>query len=160
MGRFDFNPKTVDIGFPLFPKDNYRFKIGEPKTYKFEAKDENSKDQEGISYLLKAVGGPMDGKPYMVRFNLSEDYGEQNAMTFLVCAMGLTPNDEGVKKFREAYGDKDFSVNTDEKTGAGEGWHIAKEREIMIELDIVEIKKGPRQGEKGQGFPKFSPVAA
>lgn len=161
MSRFDFNPKEIDIGFPIFPTNRYRMKIGEPKAFEREYTNDAGEvtKNEGVQYLLKVVEpAEFAGKPYNVSFNLNEDYGNQNAMTFLVCAVGLKPNDEGVKAFREKYGDKDFAVDTKEKTGAGEGWHIAKEREIFVDLEKVEIKKGKKAGEQGQGFPKFSPV--
>lgn len=156
MGRFDFNPNNVDIGFPIFPKDTYRMRIGEPKAYENEAEGDRAASF-GVRYLLKIVGGPFDGKPYMASFNLAEDYGNQNAMRFLVASMGIKPTDEGVKEFRDKYGNKDWSCDGAART-CGEGWHIVKDREVLVDLDKVEIKKGERKGEMGQGFPTFNPA--
>lgn len=162
---FEFNPNNVDLGFPLFEKGLYKFKISEPKSFRREQQVEGGgvTVKEGISYLVICVedknGHNMVGKKYNAQFDLSQDYGEQNAMKFLVAAMGYPATEEGVKAFREKYGSLSWRYNVDDKS-AGEGWHIAKEQEIGADMSTSIATKGKNIGEKQQGFPIWLPASA
>lgn len=162
---FEFNPNNVDIGFPLFEKGVYKFKINEPKSWRQEKQGEGGGTivKEGIQYLCVCVvdntGNNMVGKKYNAQFDLSQDYGEQNAMKFLVAAMGFPATEEGVKAFRAKYGSLSWRYNVDDKS-AGEGWHVAKEQEIAADMSTSIATKGTKIGEKQQGFPVWLPASA
>src|SRR5882672_4257624 len=150
---FDFNPNNVDLGFPLFEKGDYIFKISAPKSWK-RVQDEVIK--EGVSYMLVCVrddtGNNMVGKKYNASFELTADYGEQNAMKFLVAATGFKSTDEGVKAFREKFGSLSWRCNVDDNS-CGEGWHIAKELEVGLSMNTDIAKKdgkSVKQGDKIQ----------
>lgn len=160
---FEFNPNNVDIGFPLFPKGSYKFKISEPKSFRREQQVDGGGTvvKEGVSYMLTCVedrdGNSMLGKKYNAQFDLTQDYGEQNAMKFLVAATGFKTTEDGVKAFREKYGSLSWRINPDDKS-CGEGWHVAKELEVGVEHTTQIATKGKNIGEQQQGFPVYFPV--
>ena len=154
--RFDFNPQTQDIGFPIYPKGTYEFEIGEPKTYNRTAKNAGDPDRYGVSVLLKCSEGEMKGKVYNVNFDFSSDYGPANAMTFLVVASGHDANDEGVAAFRAETQGKDFTVDVEQKL-LGDGWtECMKGQKVLGDMDTEADPNNV--GKLRQKFPKWLPV--
>lgn len=165
MGRFSFNPMTVEVGFPVFPKGGYVFKVGEPKAYEDEGDTATGrKPKQGVTYLLKCVRSTdhpeMVGKPYFVRMPVSEDWAQSNLVRMIIAAFGWASNEEGTKKFRELAADKNWDYDTTDKT-CGTGYHLPKEREVGLEFDAPEeIKEGKNKGQLQNGFPTYFPALA
>lgn len=162
-GRFSFNPNTTDIGFPVFPKGQFTFKIGEPKAFVRDGDESTgAKAKEGVSYLLRVVRSAdhpdMVGKPYNASYDLSQDYGNQNFMQLLVAALGFKGDEAGVKAARAAVEGKNWDYNPADKT-CGSGWHVIKEREVTLEFDTPAANPKAKDPTKPQNsFPTYLPA--
>lgn len=161
MPKFDFNPNNIDLGFPIFPKDDYELELEEPKTFFRQAKGDQTEDKSGIAIMAKIVEGEHKGKKYYMSFDFNQEYGYQNAMNLLVTTAGFNANDEGLQRFRAEYGHLDFSVNTDTKT-IGDGWNtVLKGQHVMVSLDQQAHPKEKNldgSPKMVQSFPKFFPI--
>lgn len=151
MPSFNPNPSAVDAGFPIFPKDEYEMVIGDPKTFYGTAKDSTKVDNYGVMFTLIIAEGPMKGKKFIKRCFMHTPESQGFAKQFQMAALGFNPkNQEDEQKFNEAYGNADWSFNTDTQS-CGEAWAEMKGKRLYASLDqgVNKVTGDPSQVEKG-----------
>ncbi len=117
--RYDHDPSTVSASIFIFPKGEYEFKVGRPKS--FERTAAKGHQSYGIRFPIVCTSGSHAGKKSVFSMYLHSEGAAGMGKRFQIAAAGYEVNDRNEKQFDQEAAGKDWSYDTD--TGeVGQGW--------------------------------------
>lgn len=148
MARFNADPSKDSAGFPVLAKGDYRFKFGEPKTFK--NLDENGKESFGIAFIAKVVPGPVDldgnqspaegmGKSAYVRLFYHTDNAQSFRKQYILAAYGYKVNEENEFNAISEQENIDWGFDTEDGS-VGEGFKMMSNKEFVSSLSVQKRK--------------------
>lgn len=165
MPKYTADPSKDSAGFPVFPKGDYRLKIGEPKAFEQVAKrgPNTGKTSYGIGFLVTCVNGAVneDGTESNPAYVGKKQYHKMYQHTqgakdfgkgFLLSAFGYTLKEEDA--FNAKASELDWSFDTDSGE-VGEGWKSMTHAELVATMS-VNIDNETKQ--EIQQFESFRPI--
>lgn len=150
MPEYNGDPTRVSANFEVFPKDDYEFVIGEPKS--FEKVGEKGLNY-GIRYTLTvATEGPFKGKKFMQTLYMHSEGAQPINKRFILAGFGYDIKAE--KKFDQDFAGKDWGFNP--PTGAcGDAWRELVGKRVVASLDV---KISDRDGSDQQDVKGWRPI--
>lgn len=148
--RFNFNPSSVSSGFQTFPKGEYEFTVGTPKT--FNRKNRAGNDSFGIRYPLTIASGEYMGKRTSYSCYLQSEGAQAVAKGFVMACNGYKRSDEAM--FNEDFEQYDWGVTPGDDSSIGEAWTSCEGKRVIGTLDV---RMGDNDSEQ-QDFKGFRPL--
>lgn len=150
MPRFEFDPTTVVASLEVFPKGEYEFVVGEPKSFLRQA-GEDKHDSFGIRYSL-TVKQPdeYDGKRSVFSTYYQSEGSQAMAKQFIMAVLGYGKGKPEEERFDRDMRGKDWSF--DPETGAcGDIYRELTGKRVIGSLDVDKNKNtgDPMQVFKG-----------
>lgn len=142
MPRFEANPASVTTSLEVFPKDDYEFVIGEPKT--FFRQNSKGGDSYGIRLPLTIGTGDYQNKRTLVSLYFQSEGAQSMAKQFQMAALGYGKGRTEEERFNKDWGGKDWSFDTD--SGAvGDAWRELVGNRVVGTLDVTISDSGDEQ---------------
>lgn len=154
--RYEHDPTKFAAALTVFPKGEYEFVIGAPKSFERQARAGHQ--SIGIRFPLKCVTpGPFENKKTIYSIYLHSDGGAQMAKRFQMAAAGLTVNEANEQEYDAKAAGKDWSF--DPSTGeVGEAWKEYEGIHVVCDVD-VSINKDQNDKEiQQQDWGTWSPI--
>lgn len=152
MPRFEPNPASVVTSIEVFPKDDYEFIIGEPKT--FFRQNQKGEDSYGIRISLSIGAGDYEKKRTLVSLYFQSEGAQSMAKQFQMAALGYAKGRAEEQRFDKDWGAKDWSFDTD-SGGVGDAWRELVGQRVIGSLD-VSINNNT--GDEQQNFKGWRPL--
>lgn len=142
MPRYENDPTKVASSIEVFPKDDYEFIVGEPKSFfRINAK---GADSYGVRFPVSVAEGPYAGKRTVFTTYQQSEGAQQMAKRFIMAVLGYGAARAEEKRFDADYAGKDWSFDTD--TGAvGDMWREASGKRVIGSLDVRMGDDGSEQ---------------
>lgn len=156
MPKFEFDPSTVVASIEVFPKGEYEFQVGEPKSFLRQA-GEDKHDSYGIRYSL-VIKQPdeYNGKRTIFSTYYQSEGSQAMAKQFMMAVLGFGKGREEEKRFDEEMRGKDWSF--DPSTGAvGDAYRELTGKRVIGSLDT---DKNNRTGDPMQVFNSWRPLTS
>ena len=152
MPRFEHNPSAVTTSIEVFPKDDYEFVIGEPKT--FFGQNAKGNDSYGVRLPLTIGSGDYQGKRTIMSLYFQSEGAQSMAKQFQMAVLGYGKGRAEEQRFNADWGGKDWSFDTD--TGSvGDAWRELVGQRVIGSLDTRMGDNGDEQ----QQFKGWRPLA-
>ena len=142
MPRFEHNPSAVTTSIEVFPKDDYEFTIGEPKT--FFRQNAMGNDSYGVRIPLTIATGDYSGKRTLMSLYFQSEGAQSMAKQFQMAALGYQRGRNEELRFNEEWGAKDWSFDTDAGS-VGDAWRELVGGRIVGSLDVSMSDTGDEQ---------------
>lgn len=158
MPRYEFDPSKVAATIEVFPKGDYEFQVGEPKS--FIRKNKKNEDSFGIRFPLTIMedmnGGHAKGKRTVNTGYQHSECAQAMTKQFVMAVLGYEGNQAGEKMFDAEQAGKDWSFDPD--TGAvGDAWRQVTGKRVVGSLDVG---KNEETGDPQQQFKKWINIKA
>lgn len=145
--RYDFDPTAVSATFKTFPKGDYEFSVGEPRSFKRTSNE--GKETFGVRFPCKCEEVVSEGDPKMKGERAVYSaylHGEANPFVkqFLMAVLGFSVDETGEKAFDEKYKGYDWSFDPDNGT-VGDMWSTVTGGRLIASMDIQMWENEPRQ---------------
>lgn len=152
--RFEFDPSTVVASIEVFPKQEYEVQIGEPKSFKRTAGDDNH-DSFGVRFPINLKRpDEFNGKRTVYSIYLQSEGGQAMGKQMLMAALGYGKGTAEEKRFDADARGKDWSLDF-ETGGVGDAWREVTGKRAIVALDIA---KNNRTGDPMQQFGGWRPI--
>lgn len=156
MPRYEFDPSTVVASMEVFPKGEYEFQIGEPKSFLKVATDDK-KDSFGIRYPLVAkLPGEYDGKRNIFNTYYQSEGSQSFAKQFMMAALGYGKGKQEEDRFDADMRGKDWSFDPNDGSVGDAYRQLAGQRVI----GILDIQKNTNTGDPMQAFKGWRPISS
>ena len=151
MPRFEHNPSEVTTSMEVFPKDDYEFVLGEPKTFfRVNAK---GNDSYGVRFSLTVGDGTFKGKRTMISLYFQSEGARGMAKQFQMAALGYGKGRSEEQRFDKEWGGKDWAFDTDDSS-TGDAWRELTGARVIGSLDTRMGDNGDEQ----QDFKGWRPI--
>lgn len=156
MARYEFDPSKVAATIEVFPKGDYEFQVGEPKS--FIRKNKKNEDSFGIRFpvtIMEDIShGKSKGKRTVVTGYQQSEGAQAMTKQFVMAVLGYANNQTEEKRFDAEQAGKDWGF--DPETGAvGDAWRQATGKRVIGQLDEG---KNEETGDPQQKFVKWIPI--
>lgn len=142
MPRYENDPTKVAASIEVFPKDDYEFIIGEPKS--FERTNAKGNQSYGVRFPVQVAEGDYAGKRTVFTTYQQSDGARQMEKRFLMAALGYGSKREDEKQFDIDFAGKDWGIDTD--TGAvGDMYREVVGKRVVGSLDVRMGDDGSEQ---------------
>ena len=142
MPRYEASPAAVTASLEVFPKDDYLFAIGEPKT--FARTNSKGDPSYGIRLAHTIREGAFENKRAIVSLYFQSEGAVSMAKQYQMAALGYGKGRSEEQRFNKEWGDKDWSFDTDNGT-VGDAWRELTGRLIIGSLDVTISEQGDEQ---------------
>lgn len=156
MPKFEFDPSTVVASIEVFPKGEYEFQVGEPKSFLRQA-GEDKHDSYGIRYsLVIKLPDEYNGKRTVFSTYYQSEGSQAMAKQFMMAVLGFDKGREAEKRFDEEMRGKDWSF--DPQTGSvGDAYRELTGKRVIGSLDQT---KNANTGDPMQQFASWRPLTS
>lgn len=142
MPRFENDPTKVKASFEVFPKDDYEFVVGEPKS--FYRINQAGNPSYGIRFPLVIGTGAMEGKRAVFNTYQQSEGAQAMGKQFVMAVLGYGKGPAEEKRFDNDFAGMDWSFDTD--TGAvGDAWRTVTGKRVIGSLDVRMGDTGDEQ---------------
>lgn len=142
MPRFEPRPSAVTTSIEVFPKDDYEFIIGEPKT--FFRQNAKGNDSYGVRVPITIGAGEYQGKRTFVSLYFQSEGAQSMAKQFQMAALGYGKGRAEEQRFDADWGAKDWSFDTDSGS-VGDAWRELVGNRVTGSLDVSISDAGDEQ---------------
>src|SRR5215203_6911113 len=145
-GRFAFNPSDVSAGFQTYPKNEYEFTVGKPKT--FNRTNRKGGASFGVRFPLIIAAGEYTGKRASYACYLQSEGAQAVAKGFVMACHGFKRSEE--EKFNAESEQWDWGVTPGDDDSLGDAWTTCEGKRIIGVLDVrMGENDEPQQDYKG-----------
>lgn len=154
--RFNFDPTTVVASMEVFPKGEYEFQVGEPKSFLRQA-GEDKHDSYGIRYpLVIKLPDEYNGKRTVFSTYYQSEGSQAMAKQFMMAVFGYSKGKPEEERFDRDMRGKDWGF--DPETGAvGDAYRELTGKRVIGSLDI---QKNNNTGDPMQSFKSWRPLSS
>ena len=154
--RFEFDPTTVVASMEVYPKGEYEFVIGEPKSFQRQA-GEDKHDSFGIRYpLVIKAPDEYDGKRTVFSTYYQSEGSQAMAKQFIMAVLGYGKGKPEEERFDRDMRGKDWSF--DPETGAvGDIYRELTGKRVIGSLDV---QKNNNTGDPMQAFKGWRTISS
>lgn len=154
MPRYNYDPSKVQSSIEVFPKDDYEFVLGSPKS--FIRQNSKGEDSYGVRFSVEVAAGAYKGKRTVFTCYLHSEGAQSMSKRFQMAAYGFKSNSEGEQAFNEKFGGLDWSIDP-ESGSVGEAWQKMAGTRVV---GVLDIGKNNQTGEPQQDFKSWRPAIA
>lgn len=147
MGKFDFDPNSVQANLEVLPKDTYTFEVKSVKPFESDKTANGGKHTWGVRFVMKVVGGDKNNATVIFNGFMHNDGSQKNTKKCLMSLYGYGPKQE--KEFNDAMGAKDWTYDPDGTVGS-----VWSETVGKLVIGSVEVQMGEGQA-AGMEFQNF-----
>lgn len=142
MPRYEASPAAVTASLEVFPKDDYLFIVGEPKT--FARVNSKGNDSFGVRVSLTIRDGQYEGKRAIHSLYFQSEGAQSMAKQFQMAVLGYGKGRAEEQRFNADWGAADWSFDTDSGT-VGDAWRELVGKLVTGSLDVTISEQGDEQ---------------
>lgn len=146
MPRFENSPANVSASIEVFPKDDYEFIVGEPKTFFGQTKSgkNQGKDSYGVRFSIAVGKGDYQGKRQVISLYQQSEESQGMGKQFIMAVLGYDKGKAEEERFNADWGGKDWSFDTDSGS-VGDAWRELTGNRVIGTLDTKVGDNGDEQ---------------
>lgn len=154
MSRYQYDPSKASASIEVFPKDDYEFIVGKPKS--FAKVEGDSVKNFGVRFALTIADGQFKDKKTVFTCYLHNDGGQSMTKRFQMACLGYGKGKAEEDKFDLEQTGKDWDFDP-ESGECGEAWNEMAGARIVGSLDVG---KNTNNDEPQQQFKAWRPIGA
>jgi hypothetical protein len=152
--RFEFDPTTVVASMEVFPKGEYEFQIGEPKSFLRQA-GEDKHDSFGVMYpLVIKLPSEYDGKRTVFSTYYQSEGSQAMAKQFMMAVLGYGKGKPEEDRFDRDMRGKDWSFDPETRSVSDVYRELSGKRVI----GTLDVSKNTNTGDPQQQFKSWRPL--